>query len=46
LFGIREQIALFYMLIDRDELLAEIVRFFGKPPLEWWDKWEARGGTL
>lgn len=30
------------MIFDRDELLAEIVRFFGKPPQEWWDKWDAR----
>lgn len=42
LFEIREQLALFYMIFDRDELMAEIVRFFGKPPQEWWDKWEAR----
>lgn len=42
LFEIREQLALFYMIFDRDELVAEIVRFFGKPPKEWWDKWEAR----
>lgn len=30
------------MIFDRDELLAEIVRFFGKPPQELWDKWGAR----
>lgn len=34
LFEIREQLALFYMIFDRDELLAEIVRFFGKLPEE------------
>ncbi|POS72633.1 CMGC protein kinase [Diaporthe helianthi] len=43
LFEIREQFALFYMIFDKDELLAEMVRFFGKPPKELWDTWEARG---
>ncbi|KAJ5618695.1 hypothetical protein N7528_006806 [Penicillium herquei] len=33
LFEIREQIALFYMIYDIDELIAE---------MEWWDNWEAR----
>lgn len=42
LFEIREQLAFFYMIFDKDELLGEIVRFFGKPPKDWWDKWEAR----
>ncbi|RYP82135.1 hypothetical protein DL769_001740 [Monosporascus sp. CRB-8-3] len=42
LFEIREQLPLFYMIFDKDELLAEMVRFFGKPPQTWWDKWEAR----
>lgn len=42
LFEIRKQLALFYMIFDRDELLAEIVRFFGKLLVEWWDKWAAR----
>lgn len=42
LFEIREQIPLFYMIFDTDELLAEMVRFFGKPPQAWWDAWEAR----
>ncbi|KAF3769414.1 kinase-like protein, partial [Cryphonectria parasitica EP155] len=42
LFEIREQIPLFYMIFDKDELLAEMVRFFGKPPQMWWDKWQAR----
>lgn len=43
LFEIRKQIPLFYMIFDTNELLAEMVRFFGKPPQMWWDKWEARG---
>lgn len=42
LFEIRQQIPLFYMLLDRDDLLAEMVRFFGKLPQPWWDQWEAR----
>lgn len=42
LFEIRKQLPLFYMIFDQDELLAEMVRFFGKPPQAWWDKWEAR----
>ncbi|QKD60280.2 kinase-like domain-containing protein [Fusarium oxysporum Fo47] len=42
LFEIREQLPLFYMIYDKDELLAEIVRFFGKLPESWWAKWEAR----
>lgn len=42
LFEIREQLAFFYMIFDKDELLGEIVRFFGKLPKEWWEKWEAR----
>ncbi|KAI1347920.1 kinase-like protein [Xylaria sp. FL0043] len=42
LFEIRQQIPLFYMIYDKDELLAEMVRFFGKLPEPWWDKWEAR----
>lgn len=43
LFEIREQLALFYMIFGKDELLAEMVRFFGKPPDGLWDRWEARG---
>ncbi|KAG8164502.1 hypothetical protein KVR01_006420 [Diaporthe batatas] len=43
LFEVRQQLALFYMIFDKDELLAEMVRFFGKPPKELWDRWEARG---
>lgn len=42
LFEIREQLPLFYMIFGKDELLAEMVRFFGKPPQALWDKWEAR----
>lgn len=41
-FEIREQIPLFYMIYSQDELLAEMVRFFGKLPQGWWDKREAR----
>ncbi|KAH7327768.1 kinase-like domain-containing protein [Stachybotrys elegans] len=43
LFEIREQLPLFYMITDPDELLAEFVRFFGKPPRSFRDKWEAWG---
>ncbi|KAK7431274.1 hypothetical protein QQZ08_002045 [Neonectria magnoliae] len=43
LFEIREQIPLFYMIYDKDELIAESARFFGKLPKEKWGKWEARG---
>ncbi|RGP71703.1 cmgc kinase [Fusarium longipes] len=39
---IREQLPLFYMIHGQDELLAEMVRFFGKFPDEWWAKWDAR----
>lgn len=42
LFEIRQQIPLFYMIYDIDELLADMVRLFGKPPQAWWNKWEAR----
>ncbi|KAJ4249142.1 hypothetical protein NW762_012477 [Fusarium torreyae] len=42
LFEIREQLPLFYMIYDNDELLAEMVRFFGKFPENWWARWEAR----
>lgn len=42
LFEIRQQIPLFYMIYDQDELVAEMVRFFGKLPEPWWGKWEAR----
>jgi serine/threonine-protein kinase SRPK3 len=30
------------MINDRDELVAEMVGFFGKLPEQWWEKWEAR----
>ncbi|POR38860.1 Uncharacterized protein TPAR_00948 [Tolypocladium paradoxum] len=46
LFEIRQQIPLFYMIYDRDELLAEMVGFFGKPPQDMWDKWQHRGAHL
>ncbi|KAF4987266.1 hypothetical protein FGRMN_10468 [Fusarium graminum] len=42
LFEIREQLPLFYMIYDNDELVAEMVRFFGKLPDNWWTTWEAR----
>ncbi|RMZ78683.1 hypothetical protein DV738_g3742, partial [Chaetothyriales sp. CBS 135597] len=42
LFEIRQQIPLFYMIDDKDELLAEMFQFFGKPPQTLWDKWGAR----
>ncbi|KAF4331917.1 CMGC kinase [Fusarium beomiforme] len=42
LFEIRQQIPLFYMIYDNDELIAEMVRFFGKLPEDWWAKWEAQ----
>ncbi|KAK4466308.1 kinase-like domain-containing protein [Cladorrhinum samala] len=42
LFEIRQQIPLFYMIYDRDELVAECVRFFGKLPDGWWSEWAAR----
>lgn len=44
LFEIRRQKPLFYMINDRDELLAEMVGFFGKLPERWWREWEARAG--
>ncbi|TVY17588.1 Serine/threonine-protein kinase SRPK [Lachnellula arida] len=43
LFEIRCQMPLFYMMNDRDELLAEMVGFFGKLPDGLWEKWDARG---
>ncbi|KLU91004.1 CMGC/SRPK protein kinase [Magnaporthiopsis poae ATCC 64411] len=42
LFEIMVQIPLFYMIQDRDELLAEMVRLFGKFPDPLWDQWKAR----
>lgn len=41
LFEIRRQIPLFYM-ISGDELIVDMVGFFGKLPETWWEKWEAR----
>lgn len=46
LFEIRQQIPLFYMIYDRDELFAEMVGFFGKPPQDIWDKWQGRESQL
>jgi serine/threonine protein kinase len=43
LFEIRQQIPLFYMIFGKDELLAEMVRLFGKLPERLWNKWESRG---
>lgn len=43
LFEIRQQIPLFYMIYGQDELLTEMVHFFGKFRADWWDKWKARG---
>ncbi|KIH91016.1 hypothetical protein SPBR_01911 [Sporothrix brasiliensis 5110] len=42
LYAIRQQMALFYMIDDPDELVAEMVRFFGKLPPQWWDTWDRR----
>ena len=41
LFEIRRQMPLFYMIDDRDELLAEMVGFFGELPEV--GKWDAHG---
>ncbi|KAL7622216.1 hypothetical protein AAE478_007719 [Parahypoxylon ruwenzoriense] len=43
LLEIQKQIPLFYMINDPDELLAEMVGFFGKLPERLWAKWDARG---
>lgn len=42
LFEIRQQIKLFYMLPNTDEVIAEIVILFGKLPDCLWDKWDVR----
>ncbi|KIH91881.1 hypothetical protein SPBR_01627 [Sporothrix brasiliensis 5110] len=42
LFEIRQQTALFHMIHDPDDLVAEMVRYFGKLPAQWWDAWERR----
>jgi serine/threonine-protein kinase SRPK3 len=41
LFEIRRHTALFNMIHDPDDLVAEMVRFFGKLP-QWWDTCERR----
>ncbi|KAM5341257.1 hypothetical protein ACJ41O_015366 [Fusarium nematophilum] len=46
LFEIRMQLPLFYMIYEKEELLAEMVRYFGKLPQKWWEKWEERGDFL
>ncbi|RMD41390.1 hypothetical protein DV735_g3724, partial [Chaetothyriales sp. CBS 134920] len=44
LHEIRQQMPLFYMIPEKDELIGEIFSLFGKPPQILWDKWtqEAR----
>lgn len=42
LFEIRQQTALFHMIHDPDDLVAEMVRFFGKLPPQWWGTWNRR----
>jgi serine/threonine-protein kinase SRPK3 len=42
LFEIRRQLPLFYMIYDKDGLLAEMVSFFGKLPDPCWAEWEAK----
>ncbi|KAJ4328625.1 hypothetical protein N0V84_000984 [Fusarium piperis] len=42
LFEIRQQIQLFYMLPNPDEIIADIVMLFGKLPNPLWDKWDSR----
>ncbi|KAI8716112.1 EKC/KEOPS complex subunit BUD32 [Fusarium sp. LHS14.1] len=42
LFEIRQQIKLFYMLPNTDEIIAEIAMLFGKLPNSLWDKWDSR----
>lgn len=43
LYEIRSQIPLFYMPIDEDDHISEMVCYFGKLPEPWWSKWEKRG---
>ncbi|KAJ5100394.1 hypothetical protein N7456_006446 [Penicillium angulare] len=43
LYEIRHQQPLSYMITDPDEIMANTVRLFGKPPQALWDKWEGRG---
>lgn len=42
LFEIRRQMQIFYMVYGKDELLTEMVQYFGRLPEKWWSKWEAR----
>ncbi|RSL91313.1 hypothetical protein CDV31_015485 [Fusarium ambrosium] len=42
LFEVRQQVQLFYMLPNTDEVIAEIVMLFGKLPDSLWDKWDCR----
>ncbi|RSL48245.1 hypothetical protein CEP54_013015 [Fusarium duplospermum] len=42
LFEVRQQIQLFYMLPTKNDIIAEIVRLFGKLPDSLWDKWDSR----
>ncbi|EFY91595.1 protein kinase, putative [Metarhizium acridum CQMa 102] len=43
LFEIRLQTPLFHMLYGPDEVLNEMVSFFGKLPEPWWSRWEQHG---
>lgn len=43
IFEIRLQTPLFHMLYGPDEVLNEMVSFFGKFPEPWWLRWEQRG---
>lgn len=42
LFEIRLQTPLFHLLYGPDEVLNEMVTFFGKFPEPWWSRWEQR----
>lgn len=42
LIEIRLQMPLFYMLYGPDEVLNEMVSFFGKFPQHWWARWKQR----
>ncbi|KAK2600185.1 hypothetical protein QQS21_005059 [Conoideocrella luteorostrata] len=42
LVEIRLQMPLFDMLYGPDEVLNEMIAFFGKLPLQWWTKWKQR----
>ncbi|KID86107.1 Protein kinase-like domain protein [Metarhizium guizhouense ARSEF 977] len=43
LFEIRLQTPLFHMLYGPDEVLDEMVSFFGKLPEPWWSRWAQHG---